>query len=235
VPQVSAVTKPVLHVLFGPSAEGSLRKGLALAGRRDQIVCLYDDLSFGPINPADADLRIRWVEEELGYTEWDDVTAATAPFMAASLSADVRPVAWFSRRDAHHYAGFLWWLWQLGDAPCDVIDVTERMVTYSGKDGKPRPPHLAVSPSLLLPDDMSDLLDRAAPLEAAKRRHYRDLWQRMMSENAPLRVIGESGLVSAPIPGTVLPGLDREQIEGTFKTLVFDEYKAFSRHAFTVP
>ena len=193
------MTKPVLHVLFGPSAEGSLRDGLAAAGRQDQVVCLYDDLSFGPINPPDADARIEWIEEELGYTEWDDVTAATRPFLVASLSPDIRPVAWFSRRDAHLYTGFLWWLWQLGDAPCDVIDVTELMVVHSGKDGKPRPPHLAVSPSLLLPDEMSNLLDRAAPLSPATRRHYRDLWERLTIENAPLRVLDEAGLVSAPI------------------------------------
>ena len=191
--------KPVLHALFGPSAAGSLRQALALARRQDQVACLYDDLAFGPINPADAAARIEWVEKELGYTEWDDVTAATEPFIGASLSRDVRPVAWFSRRDAHHYAGFLWWLWRLGDAACDIIDVTELAVAYHGKDGKPRPARLAVSPSLLLPHHMSDLLDRAVPLDAAKRRQYRDLWQRLMNENAPLRVIGEGGLVSAPI------------------------------------
>lgn len=193
------MTKPVLHVLFGPSAAGSLRQGLALAGRQDQVACLSDDLAFGPINAADAAARIKWVEDELGYTEWDDVAAATEPFIAASLSSDIRPVAWFSRRDAHHYAGFLWWLWQLGDAPCDIIDVTELAVVYHGKDGKPRPARLAVSPSLLLPHHMSDLLDRAAALDPAQRRRYRNLWQRLMSENAPLRVIGEGGLVSAPI------------------------------------
>jgi hypothetical protein len=194
------VTKPVLHVLFGPSAAGSLRQGLALAGRQDQVASLYDDLAFGPIiNPANAAERIEWVENELGYTDWDDVAAATEPLIAASLLPDIRPVAWFSRRDARDYAGFLWWLTQLGDAPCDIIDVTELTVTYHGKDGRPRSPELAVSPSLLLPHHMSDLLDHAAPLDPAKRRQYRDLWQRLMSENAPLRVIGAGGLVSAPI------------------------------------
>lgn len=93
----------------------------------------------------------------------------SSPFLAASLSPDIRPVAWFSRRRAHDYAGFLWWLWQLGDAPCEVIDITDMTFTYHGKDGKPRLPNLAVSPSLLLPEHMANLLDRAAPLDPAER------------------------------------------------------------------
>ena len=42
-------------------------------------------------------------------------------------------------------------------------------------------------------------MDLAEPLPATKRRRYRDLWQRLRSENAPLRVIEGGELVSAPI------------------------------------
>ena len=83
------MTKPVLHVVFGPSAAATLRQALAKAGREDGVVCPYDNLSFGPINGAGAEARIRWVTEELGVAEWDEVVAYTEPFIAASLSVDV--------------------------------------------------------------------------------------------------------------------------------------------------
>ena len=108
-------------------------------------------------------------------------------------------MAWISRRDACNYAGFLWWLWQVGEASCEVIDVTELMTVGHDPSGQPRPPQLVISPSLLLPDEMLDLLDRAVPLAPGARRQYLDLWQSLMAENAPLRVLGETGLVSAPI------------------------------------
>jgi Protein of unknown function len=39
----------------------------------------------------------------------------------------------------------------------------------------------------------------AEPLPVTERRRYRDLWQQLRSENAPLRVCGGDRLVSAPI------------------------------------
>ena len=43
------------------------------------------------------------------------------------------------------------------------------------------------------------LWDLAEPLPATERQRYRDLWQRLRFENAPLRVIEGGELVSAPI------------------------------------
>jgi hypothetical protein len=55
----------MLHVIFTPSGAGSLNQALRSAGRDDQVVSFFDDLSFGPINPADSSLRAKWVENEL--------------------------------------------------------------------------------------------------------------------------------------------------------------------------
>jgi protein-disulfide isomerase-like protein with CxxC motif len=54
---------------------------------------------------------------------------------------------------------------------------------------------------MLNPDRISrdKLWDLAEPLQQTTRRRYRDLWQRLRSENAPLRVIADGELVSAPI------------------------------------
>ena len=103
----------LLHVLFTPSGSGELRRALALSGRNEPVVCSFDNLSFGPIDPPDAELRTRWVEKELGYSGWEDVIAQTIPFWSEAL-APGRKVAWMSRRSTLEYAGFLEWLWRLG-------------------------------------------------------------------------------------------------------------------------
>ena len=189
---------PTLHVVFTPSAAASLRDALSEARRADRVVCAFDDYSFGPINPPDASMRQRWVEDELGYTGWDDVIGRTDAFWRESLSAQDRKLAWFSRRSAQEYAGFLEWLQQLGDLPCEVVDLTDVTVVGPRSDGKARP---AVSLALLPPDQILDnrLLDRAEPLAARARDQGRELWQRLRTENAPLRILDAGSLVSAPI------------------------------------
>jgi len=99
------------------------------------------------------------------------------------------------------YAGFLGWLWRLGDSPCEVVDLTEVNVSYRPEHGPPRPPVLAISLGMLNPDTIrnNQLWDLAAPLQMTERRRYLDLWQQLRSENAPLRVIDADRLVSAPI------------------------------------
>ncbi len=110
-----------------------------------------------------------------------------------------RRVAWLSRRSAQEYAGgFLEWLWRIGEEPIEVIDLTDVMV--AGKDG-PTKPHLAISLGILPPYQIleSDLLDRTEKLTSVLRAQYRELWGRLRAENAPLRVLSEGELVSAPL------------------------------------
>jgi hypothetical protein len=138
------VNSAPLHVLFSPSAAGELRRALANAGRTDRVVCSFDNLSFGPINPPDGALRTKWVEEELGYAGWEDVMAQTAAFWSDALTPG-RKIVWVSRRATLEYAGFLEWLWRLGDEACDVIDLTEVMIVGRSQHGPPPPSRLALS------------------------------------------------------------------------------------------
>jgi hypothetical protein len=177
-----------------------LRRALALAGRSDRVVCSFDDLSFGPIDPPDGELRTRWVQEEIGYTGWEDVIAQTTPFWSEALAPGPK-VAWMSRRTTLEYAGFLEWLWRLGDEPCDVIDLTDVMIVGRGQDGKPAPMRHAISLGLLPIHEILDnnLIDRAQTLAPQDRQQYRETWRRLRAENAALRVLNANGLVSAPI------------------------------------
>ena len=102
---------------------------------------------------------------------------------------------------AREYAGFLEWLWRLGDAPCEVVDLSEVKVSYRPEHGPPRPPRLAISLGMLHHDKICDdkPWNLAEPLQTSARREYLDLWQQLRSENARLRVIDGGKLVSAPI------------------------------------
>jgi hypothetical protein len=79
------MTQTMLHIVFAPSGAGSLRQALKNAGRDDEVISFFDDLSFGSINPPDSSLRSKWVESELGRTEWDDITAESEQFWREAL------------------------------------------------------------------------------------------------------------------------------------------------------
>src|SRR5438034_7154266 len=95
----------ILHVVFTPSGAADLRSALKSAGRDDEVVTFFDNLSFGPINPPNAS-RAKWVERELGWTGWDEVASSSETFWREALSSDRRKVAWLSRRSTLEYAGF---------------------------------------------------------------------------------------------------------------------------------
>lgn len=187
-----------LHVVFTPSASGELRRALALAGRSDRVVEAFDNLSFGPINPPDGALRARWVLEELGWSDWEEVVGEATLFWKEALSPG-RKVAWISRRTTCEYANFLEWLWRLGDEPCEVVDLTD--VNVSGYGDPPTLPRLAISLALLSHPVILDngLLDRAEPLSSTDRKRYQQIWRQLRADNAALRVLTADGLVSAPI------------------------------------
>jgi hypothetical protein len=188
-----------LHIVFNVSAAAGLRAALRQAGRDEDVVGLCDDLSFGPINPPDPKLRKDWVEEQLNYTGWAEIVSGANSFWREALSTDHRRIAWLSRRSAQEYAGFLEWLWRLDEDPVDIIDLTDVVVTENGTAATRR--HFAISLGLLPPHSIleSALLDRTETLTADLRARYRELWRRLRTENAPLRVLGESELTSAPL------------------------------------
>jgi hypothetical protein len=181
--------------VFNSSAAASLRDALRQAGRDERVVSLSDCLSFGPINPPDPELRMRWVEEELDYTGWEEVVGEATSFWSVALSISSRRIAWLSRRSAQEYAGFLEWLWRLDEEPIEVVDLTDVMV--AGKTDR----YFAASLGILSPHKIleDELLDRTEVLTADRRAQYRELWGRLRTENASLRILSEGELVSAPL------------------------------------
>jgi Protein of unknown function/Domain of unknown function (DUF1835) len=195
------MAQTIAHFVFTPSGAGCLVQALRKAGRDDQVVASFDDLSFGPINPAESSLRAEWVEKQLGRSGWNEVSARSERLWDETRFRDNRKVAWLFRRSAMEYAGFLEWVWRLGDAPCEVVDLTEVKISYPPEHGPPRPPALAMTLGMLHPDTIrhNKLWDLAEPLQLTARDRYLQLWRQLRSENAPLRVIEGNQLCSAPI------------------------------------
>lgn len=195
------MTQTTLHIVFTPSGAGSLRPALTNAGRDDRVIAFFDDLSFGPINPADPSLRAKWVDDELGWTGWGNMSPEAEQFWREALSPDHRKVAWLTRRSAMEFAGFLEWLWRLGDQPCEIIDLTDVRLFRRPEHGPPSPAALAVSLGGLFPKEIDDnrLFDQAVTLSTTARSEYQALWRQLRAENAPLRVLAGNTLRSAPI------------------------------------
>jgi len=191
------MTQTVLHVVFTESGAGGLRQALRSAGPNEKVIGFSDDLRVGPIALPDRLSRARWMEAELGWTEWDEVTAGAEQFWKHACRPGSRKIAWLSRRSGVDYTGFLEWLWRLGDAPCEVVDLTEVTIGW--------PPHLpppGLSLAKLSPEVINDnnLGDLAKPLAIAERKRYLDLWRQLRVENAPLRIVAGDLLRSVPIP-----------------------------------
>jgi Domain of unknown function (DUF1835) len=170
------MTQTVLHFVFTPSGSGCLVQALRKAGRDDQVIVSVDDLSFGPIDPPASALRARWAAGELGQSDWRDIADSSERLWDESRFPDNRKVVWLTRRSAMEYAGFLEGLWRLGDAPCEVVDLTEVRISRRPEQGPPRPPALAMSLGMLHPDTICEnsLWDLAEPLQPTERNRYRD-------------------------------------------------------------
>ena len=196
------MARTVLHFVFSPSGAGCLVQALRKAGRDDPVIASFDDLSFGPINPPDPALRNKWIEDELAQSGWIDASDAPERLWDdGGHLPNSRKIAWLTRRSAMEYAGFLDWLRRLGDAPCEVVDLSEVKVSGQPAHGAPQAPRLAISLGMLHHDTIcrEKLWDLAEPLQETARERYRDIWKQLRSENAPLRILNGGELVSAPI------------------------------------
>jgi len=188
-----------MHAIFTYAGAHELRRALLLTQQQDVIVSLEHDLNIGPIRPSDPVTRGAWMKRRLDDEAYR-MDGIDVPWDAV-LASDTAPTVWFSRRSASEYAGFLELLWRMGDAPCNIIDLSETRVTSENRSGQIRPSRLAVSLALLTADEIvrGNLFATSRPLSLEDRARYRSIWSRLRDENAPLRVLDRGELVSAPV------------------------------------
>ena len=101
-----------LHVVFASTAAGTLQRALDALHRRDAIVCLADDLSIGPIDGAGS--RAAWLQSSHDLESAKRIADNRVVVVETSNANRISPVVWMSSVDARSYAGFLWWLAQVG-------------------------------------------------------------------------------------------------------------------------
>lgn len=191
--------RKTLHVVFGLSAAGSVREALKRTDRPDKVVGFIDDFSYGPTDPEDIDARRTFVEDVLGYDFHDDETRKTRKaFWRKSLDPKQRRIVWLSRWSAMEYCNFLAWLERNGDAPFDLVDLTDTRLPGWRDPSMPEP---VMCTSLVGSAQFvrHQLWDRAEPFVEKQRRDAMRLWGRLRGEDTPLRVITAEGLVSAPL------------------------------------
>ena len=196
------MTPPILHIVFGMSAAHDLRKAFAQLGQSDRVIGLIDDLRFGPINPLDPALRAKWVGTELRVGGWTKVGRESAQFWAEACAYEGRRIAWTSCRSALEYAGFLEFVWRLGNGACEIVDLTNVADALTKRHGDVSLPTyincLSVFPVQRLLETRP--WELAEPLRPDMRRAYRAEWERLRAENAPLRVVDVDLVMrSAPI------------------------------------
>jgi len=184
-----------LHVVFGMSAAGSVRRALELKDCREEVIGFPDDLSFGPINPPSPDIRSAWIGSVLGF-DFEDVTQMAELFWQEVAAPERTPVVWVCRNDAREYAGFLEFIWRMAGRSFDLVDATEIEVAWQRK-----PPSPPWSLSIMNPEDFtaSGLLDRKSTIRLEQIETFTKIWRDLRNENAPFRVMKEGRLTSAPL------------------------------------
>jgi len=183
----------ILHIAPGHSAGYSLRQAVRTSGRTDDVIFFRDNLSCGPIDSEESSARLRW-----WASLYDEHDIDFDDFWRHVMSTPDRLVVWFGRHSAQEHAFFLAMVDRLGDRPYDIIDVTGLQMPVTRPGGKPEllSPRQAVS--LMNEEELVLLLGTERAMTSQERDDAARRWRRLKSENAPFRIVTDSGLVSAP-------------------------------------
>ncbi|WP_342166571.1 DUF3658 domain-containing protein [Methylobacterium sp. SD21] len=184
----------IVHVTWGVSRADTIRD--ALRSQRDdaRVIALSGALNYGPINPPDPDVRHAWLKAVLRPDPYADQREAEEPW-AEATSARVHPVYWVCRSDAAEHASFLEFAFRMNGRPFDVIDATD--LDFVTRDGVRRPWSLGI----MRREDIvaSGLKDKRRVFSRAECAAAAAAWAALRSEDAPLRIVRDGRLVSAPL------------------------------------
>lgn len=189
------VRMTTLHIAPGYSAGASLRQAIRDASLSDDLLRWPDDLSCGPIDTDDSVSRAVW----WGHTDenWKLDSLLNAFWDRVAESED-KLVVWFARHYAMEASFFLNMANRLGGKRYQVIDVTGLQFPTKTHDGTPVMTKPAKAVSELGPISLATMLGSERELTNEEKDDACQLWRQLKIENAPFRIVSESGLVSAP-------------------------------------
>jgi hypothetical protein len=186
----------VVHVAWGAARADSVRQALRLQGRAERVIALPYVLDVGPIEPFDPDARRMWFDANTRPDDEPDgePTDPEASWAEATDPA-VHPVYWVCLTDAAEHACFLRFVSRMAGRTFDIVEVI----------GSDLPQLGAATPvwslAQLRPEEMvaADLVGRRRPFSAAEADAAVAHWAKLRVENAPLRIVRNGILVSAPL------------------------------------
>ena len=185
-----------IHILFSLSAAGTLHHLLAKCGSGDEVIAFPDFLSYGLIDSLDPEDRLKALVREGLATleEWDWLPAELRAFWASCASTDRPRTLWVAPQRPDEMAGFLAYVHRFGALPCDILDLSEHEGQFRRPDGSPMGRFFGLGE--LDERDLRFLKDLVRPLRPEEVGPKRQLWDKLVRENAMLRVTGGEGLVS---------------------------------------
>ncbi len=115
-----------VHVVFSPSAAGTLRKALRRLGKTDRVIGLPDSLSVGPIDPPDQILRQSWGRSVLRTdsilpNRFDGDPLEVERTWAEATAPEARPVFWTCLSSPMEHSCFLAFAARMEGRSFDVI------------------------------------------------------------------------------------------------------------------
>ncbi|MFI7195315.1 DUF3658 domain-containing protein [Nocardia nova] len=189
-----------VHIVPNVSAGVGVRTALAEAGAKGVVLVNNDDFSWGPIDPAALSQRRRRVPAAVSTEDlWSYLDAASDP----------RPIIWVGRGSAQEMSFYLYFAARYGDRSWYVVDVTKSRspadsantnsnVAAETSHGTAENLEPAKSVAELHPARVRPLLNSGQPVNKRECAELAERWRTLQSGNAPLRVITDAGLVSAP-------------------------------------
>jgi hypothetical protein len=193
-PSHSGGTRPV-HFVFSPSGAGGLRRALSQCGPSPEVVTLFDDLSFGPLDP---ERRAQWWQASFSNEDDDgeglegEIWRRRSRFWEVALSPDVAPVVWINRLSAQERTGLLSFVANTHGRPFKLIDVTDVLIQQPS-GGQPA---TAVTIAQLLPHSFIEVLRRETSevvVDTSWILTSLTEWQRLLAEDAILRIVDAEG------------------------------------------
>ncbi len=180
----------ILHLVGGDAAAGNLVLALQGSGRDDEVLGCVDDLSCGPIDKDEPDARAVWWGDWWAPDEGRIKDRVRSFWTRVTESSD-QLVVWFGRHSAMEHAFFLALAYRLGERPYSIVDVTAVAPQMTKGDGSP-----VQAVALASHEALGRLLAVSRPAAADEKRRACARWDRLKAENAPFRIVTETGLRS---------------------------------------
>lgn len=182
---------PTLHIAPMPAAGTALRTAVGGGGRESDVLIFPDNLSYGPIAP-DSD-RARWWAE-LAPTSSRRLPDAQR-FWDRIAQSEARLVVWFGRGSAAELSFLLAWTDRIDDRTYHILDVTGRR--FPRRHAAPGTGEPAAAASMLTAEEMKSLIGTEREMKSLEKLACRGTWRQLAEQNASLRLVTPTGMVSA--------------------------------------